>query len=79
MLFKNDTKEAKNVRQIDEKGNYFWKWIEPNQEIDLDVEIAEKYGLTCCETKSVKKEVSNVVIETKRVETKSVKESKKKR
>ena len=75
MLFKNETNEAKSVRRKDEKGNYFWKWVEPNNTIELDEVVGVQNGLSKCKdvTKEVKGKVSNTQVETKRLETKEKK------
>ena len=75
LLFKNNKEEAVNVRQKDERGNYFWKWVEPSEEIDLPSDVGDSYGLENVEVKSFEADVGVTKVETKRVATKK-KESK---
>lgn len=71
MKYINKTDKAIHIRLTNEKG-YSWKWVEPNESIDLEVN-GEKYGLYIYETndeiKKVETKISDRKVETKRIDT----------
>lgn len=72
MLYVNKTSDAISVKQVDEKGNTYWKWVEVNATIDLPVGQGDIYGLSSV-VESDKAVVGNVEVETKRVASKEKK------
>ena len=76
MKYVNETKKTILIRLEDSNSNYYWKFVDPNQEVVLDVNGLD-YGLSLVMNKPIKKEDVNravksieKVIEKKKIETK---------
>lgn len=78
MLFKNETEQPKNIRIPKETGLYDWRWVEPNQTIELDEIIGGQNGLARVQELDPKPKEQDSAVESTKKKSKNVQTKKKK-